>query len=55
MPVGEAIGTVKVIKREPLTVDRLWQESRQGMLARVSRQQFDAYGSESDFRCWCLG
>lgn len=43
LPVAEIIGTVKVIKRESLSIDRLWQESRQGMLARVSRQQFDAY------------
>lgn len=43
LPERKAIGTVKVIKREPLTVDRLWQESRKGMLAKVSRQQFDAY------------
>ena len=43
LPVGEAIGTVKVIKRESLTVDRLWRASQQGRLARVTRQQFDAY------------
>jgi hypothetical protein len=37
------IGTVKVIKREPLTVSRLWKESQQGQLAKVSRQQFETY------------
>ena len=40
---GKAIGTVKVVRRESLTVDRLWRESRQGQLAKVSRAQFDAY------------
>jgi len=43
MPVAEIIGTVKVVKRESLAVDRLWQASKQGRLAKVSRQQFDAY------------
>jgi predicted transcriptional regulator len=43
LPVGEAIGTVKVVRRELLTVDRLWQESQQGQLAKVSRQQFETY------------
>lgn len=43
LPVGEAIGTVKVIKRESLTVDRLWEQSQHGRLAKVSRSQFDAY------------
>jgi predicted transcriptional regulator len=55
IPVAEIIGTVKVVKRESLAVDRLWQTSEQGRLARVSRQQFDTYGSESDFRYWSLG
>jgi predicted transcriptional regulator len=54
LPVGEAIGTVKVIKREPLAVDRLWQESQQGQLARVSRQQFETYytNQESGIGVW---
>jgi predicted transcriptional regulator len=43
LPEGKAIGTVKVTKRESQTVDRLWRESWQGQLAKVSRQQFDAY------------
>jgi hypothetical protein len=33
MPVAEILGIVKVVKRELLTVDRLWQESQQGQLA----------------------
>ena len=55
MPVAELLGIVRVLKRELLSIDRLWQTSDQGRLARVSRQQFDAYGSEPDFRCWSLG
>jgi len=43
MPVAEILGTVRVLKRESLAVDRLWQESKQGKLARVSRAQFDDY------------
>jgi len=43
MPVAGILGIVKVVKRELLTVDRLWQESQQGQLAKVSRQQFNAY------------
>ena len=54
LPEAKAIGTVKVIKRESLTVDRLWRESKQGMLAKVSRQQFDAYyaNQESGIGVW---
>jgi len=37
------IGTVKVVKRESLAVDRLWRASEQGQLAKVSRAQFDGY------------
>ncbi|MEG4213007.1 hypothetical protein [Microcoleus sp. S13_B4] len=43
MPVAEILGIVKVVKRESLAIDRLWQASEQGSLAKVSRQQFDAY------------
>jgi predicted transcriptional regulator len=43
LPFGKTIGTVKVVRRELLTVDRLWKESQQGRLAKVSRSQFDAY------------
>jgi hypothetical protein len=54
MPVAEIIGTVKVVKRESLTVDRLWQESQQGQLAKVSRQQFETYytNQESGIGVW---
>jgi len=54
LPVGEAIGTVKVIKRESLAVDRLWQESQQGQLAKVSREQFKTYytNQESGIGVW---
>jgi predicted transcriptional regulator len=43
LPVGKLIGRVRVIKRESLTIDRLWQQCQQGQLAKVSRTQFDAY------------
>jgi predicted transcriptional regulator len=33
LPVGKLIGRVRVIKRESLTIDRLWQTSEQGRLA----------------------
>ena len=43
IPTAKLLGIVRVVKRESLTVDRLWQASEQGQLTRVSRQQFDAY------------
>ncbi|MEG4576905.1 hypothetical protein QUA56_30180 [Microcoleus sp. N3A4] len=48
------IGIVRVLKRELLSIDRLWQTSDQGQLARVSRQQFDAYyaNQESGVGVW---
>ena len=54
LPVGEAIGTVKVIKCESLAVDRLCQESQQGQLAKVSREQFKTYytNQESGIGVW---
>jgi predicted transcriptional regulator len=54
LPVGEAIGTVRVIKRQLLTVDRLWEQSQHGRLAKVSRTQFDAYyaSQESGIGVW---
>ena len=57
MPVAEIIGTVKVVKRESLAVDRLWQTSEQGRLARVSRQQFETYytNQESGIGVWVGG
>ncbi len=54
LPFSKAIGTVKVIKRAPLAADGLWKESQQGILARVSRAQFDAYyaNQESGIGVW---
>ncbi|MEG3903647.1 hypothetical protein QUB19_15540 [Microcoleus sp. B4-C5] len=43
LPVAELLGTVRILKRESLAVDRLWRASEQGQLARVTRQQFDTY------------
>ena len=43
VPTAELLGIVRVLKRESLAIDRLWRESQQGQLAKVSRQQFDAY------------
>ena len=43
IPTAKLLGIVRVVKRELLAVDRLWQASEQGQLTRVSRQQFDAY------------
>jgi predicted transcriptional regulator len=54
LPEAKAIGTVKVVKRESLAVDRLWRASEQGQLAKVSRAQFDAYyaNQESGIGVW---
>ena len=54
MPVAEILGIVKVVKRESLAVDRLWQASEQGRLAKVSRKQFDTYyaNQESGVGVW---
>ncbi|MEG3972293.1 hypothetical protein QUA00_32430 [Microcoleus sp. T2B6] len=49
MPVAELLGIVRVLKREILPIDRLWRESQQGQLARVSRQQFDTYYASQIF------
>lgn len=43
MPTAKLLGIVRVLKREILPLDRLWRASEQGRLAKVSRQQFDAY------------
>jgi len=48
LPVGKLIGRVRVIKRESLTIDRLWQASQQGQLARVSQAQFNAYYAQQE-------
>ena len=33
MPTAELLGIIRVLKREILPIDRLWQASRQGRLA----------------------
>jgi predicted transcriptional regulator len=43
LPTAEVLGTVRVLKRKLLPIDRLLQQSQQGQLAKVSRAQFDAY------------
>ncbi len=57
LPVGKLIGRVRVIKRESLTIDRLWQTSEQGRLAKVSREQFETYyaNQESGVGVWVGG
>ena len=54
MPTAEVLGIVRVLKRESLPIDRLWRASEQGMLAKVSRAQFDAYyaNQESGIGVW---
>ncbi|MEG5226934.1 hypothetical protein, partial [Microcoleus sp. AT9b-C5] len=54
LPTAELIGTVRFVKREILPIDRLWRASEQGQLARVTRQQFDAYyaNQESGIGVW---
>jgi hypothetical protein len=48
LPTAEVLGIVRVLKRESLSIDRLWRESEQGKLAKVSRVQFDAYYSNQN-------
>jgi len=54
MPTAEVLGIVRVLKRESLTVDRLWEASEQGKLAKVSLAQFDTYygNQESGIGVW---
>lgn len=54
IPTAELLGIVRVVKRERLSVDRLWELSQHGRLAKVSRQQFDAYyaNQESGIGVW---
>jgi predicted transcriptional regulator len=54
MPTVKVLGIVRIVKRETLPLDRLWQASEQGQLARVTRQQFDAYycNQESGIGVW---
>jgi Uncharacterized conserved protein len=47
LPQGKVIGTVKVVKREPLIIDRLWEQSQQGKLTYVTQSEFDAYYSNT--------
>jgi predicted transcriptional regulator len=57
MPTAEVLGIVRVLKRGSLPIDRLWRASEQGMLAKVSRAQFDAYyaNQESGIGVWVGG
>jgi len=48
MPVAELLGIVRVLKREILPIDRLWQASQQGRLAKVSQAQFNAYYAQQE-------
>jgi predicted transcriptional regulator len=45
---------VQFAKRELLSIEQLWEESEQGKLAKVSRDQFDAYyaNQESGIGVW---
>jgi predicted transcriptional regulator len=54
LPTAEVLGIVRVLKRESLPIDRLWRESRQGQLAKVSREQFKTYytNQESGIGVW---
>lgn len=54
MPTAEVLGIVRVLKRVSLPIDRLWRASQQGQLAKVSRQQFEAYycNQESGIGVW---
>jgi predicted transcriptional regulator len=54
MPTAEVLGNLRVLKRESLPIDRLWQASEQGQLAKVSRQQFETYyaSQESGVGVW---
>ncbi|MEG5054558.1 MULTISPECIES: hypothetical protein [unclassified Microcoleus] len=48
LPTAELLGIVRVLKRQSLTVDRLWRASEQGKLARVSRAQFHDYYAQQE-------
>src|SRR4028118_2030410 len=48
MPTAEVLGIVRVLKRELLSIDRMWQASQQGQLARVSQTQFNAYYAQQE-------
>jgi predicted transcriptional regulator len=48
LPVAELLGTVRIVKREILTIDQLWKTSEQGRLAKVSQAQFNAYYAQQE-------
>ena len=48
LPTAEVLGIVRVLKRELLSIDRMWQASQQGQLARVSQTQFNAYYAQQE-------
>ncbi|MEG3929178.1 hypothetical protein [Microcoleus sp. T3_D1] len=48
LPTAEVLGVVRVLRREILPIDRLWQASEQGKLARVSEAQFKAYYAQQE-------
>jgi predicted transcriptional regulator len=48
MPTAEVLGIVRVLKRELLSIDQMWQASQQGQLARVSQAQFNAYYAQQE-------
>lgn len=52
MPTAEVLGIVRVLKRESLSIDRLWRASEQGRLAKVSRKQFKTYYTNQE---WGVG
>jgi hypothetical protein len=55
LPVAEIIGTVKVIKRESLTVDRLWELSQHRRLALDIAPTVRDLLHQSGIGYWCLG
>ena len=57
IPVAELLGIVRIVKREILPIARLWRESEQGKMARVSQAQFDDYycNQESGVGVWVCG
>ncbi|MEG4121440.1 hypothetical protein QUA43_28715 [Microcoleus sp. N9_B4] len=54
LPTAKLLGIVRVLKRELLSIDRLWEQSQHGKLARVSEAQFNAYyaSQESGVGVW---
>jgi predicted transcriptional regulator len=54
MPVAEIIGTVKVVKRESLAVDRLWQNQSKGTGKGIAPTVRDLL-HQPGIGYWCLG